>query len=143
MVTEAIQVYCDAGQGIVVAPFILGGAMGPVTTTASICPGHLAEAMACGAFSQLVRRGAPFVMGNFLSSMSLKSGALTFGMPEPVASNYIIGQLARRFGVPLRCGGSLIASKLPDAQAAAESADSMHSTVMGGANFVLHSAGWM
>ena len=142
VVTEAIQVYCGAGQGIVVAPFILGGAMGPVTTAASIAQA-LAEAMACGAFSQLVRPGAPFVMGNFLSSMSLKSGAPTFGMPEPVASNYIIGQLARRLGVPLRCGGSLTASKLPDAQAAAESADSMHSTVMGGANFVLHSAGWL
>jgi trimethylamine--corrinoid protein Co-methyltransferase len=142
VVTEAIQVYCGAGQGIVVAPFILGGAMGPVTTAASIAQA-LAEAMVCGAFSQLVRPGAPFVMGNFLSSMSLKSGAPTFGMPEPVASNYIIGQLARRLGVPLRCGGSLTASKLPDAQALAESADSMHSTVMGGANFVLHSAGWL
>lgn len=142
VVTEAIQVYCGAGQGIVVAPFILGGAMGPVTTAASIAQA-LAEAMACGAFSQLVRPGAPFVMGNFLSSMSLKSGAPTFGMPEPVASNYIIGQLARRLGVPLRCGGSLTASKLADAQALAESADSMHSTVMGGANFILHSAGWL
>ncbi|WP_136657800.1 trimethylamine methyltransferase family protein [Nitratireductor sp. XY-223] len=142
VVTEAIQVYCGAGQGIVVAPFILGGAMGPVTTAASIAQA-LAEAMVCGAFSQLVKPGAPFVLGNFLSSMSLKSGAPTFGMPEPVASNYIIGQLARRLGVPLRCGGSLTASKLPDAQAAAESADSMHSTAMGGANFVLHSAGWM
>ncbi|MEX3011020.1 trimethylamine methyltransferase family protein [Hoeflea sp. TYP-13] len=142
VVTQAIQVYCGAGQGIVVAPFILGGAMGPVTTAASIAQAF-AEAMICGAFSQLVKPGAPFVMGNFLSSMSLKSGAPTFGMPEPVASNYIIGQLARRLGVPLRCGGSLTASKLPDAQAAAESADSMHSTVMGGANFVLHSAGWL
>jgi len=142
VVTEAIQVYCGAGQGIVVAPFILGGAMGPVTTAASIAQA-LAEAMICGAFSQIVRPGAPFVMGNFLSSMSLKSGAPTFGMPEPVASNYIIGQLARRLGVPLRCGGSLTASKLADAQALAESADSMHSTVMGGANFVLHSAGWL
>ena len=142
VVTEAIEVYCGAGQGIVVAPFILGGAMGPVTTAASIAQA-LAEAMVCGAYSQLVRPGAPFVMGNFLSSMSLKSGAPTFGMPEPVASNYIIGQLARRLGVPLRCGGSLTASKLADAQAAAESADSMHSTALGGANFVMHSAGWL
>ncbi|MEM6461532.1 MAG: trimethylamine methyltransferase family protein [Pseudomonadota bacterium] len=142
VVTEAISVYCGAGQGIVVAPFILGGAMGPVTTAASIAQA-LAEAMACGAYSQLIRPGAPFVLGNFLSSMSLKSGAPTFGMPEPVASNYIIGQLARRLGVPLRCGGSLTASKLADAQASAESADSMHSTALGGANFVLHSAGWL
>ena len=142
VVTEAIRVYCGQGQGIVVVPFILSGAMGPLSTAASIAQA-LAEAMMCCAFSQLVRPGAPFVLGNFLSSMSLKSGAPTFGMPEPVMSNYIIGQLARRLGVPLRCGGSLTASKLADAQAAAESADSMHSTVLGGANFILHSAGWL
>ena len=142
VVTEAIKTYAGAGQGMIVAPFILGGAMGPVTTAASIAQAF-AEALICCAFTQLVKPGAPFILGNFLSSMSLKSGAPTFGMPEPVASNYIIGQLARRLGVPLRCGGSLTASKIADAQAAAESADSMHSTAMGGANFVLHSAGWL
>ena len=140
--SEAIQVYCGANQGIIVAPFILGGAMGPVTTAASIGQA-LAEGMAAGAFSQLVRKGAPFVLGNFLSSISLKSGAPTFGMPEPVMSNYVIGQLARRLGVPLRCGGALTASKRCDAQAAYESADSLHSTVLGGANFVVHAAGWL
>jgi trimethylamine--corrinoid protein Co-methyltransferase len=142
VVTEAAQVYCGANQGLIVAPFILGGAMGPVTTAASIAQA-LAEAMMVGAFTQLVRPGAPFVMGNFLSSMSLKSGAPTFGMPEPVISNFVVGQLARRLGVPLRCGGALTASKLPDAQAAYESADSMLSTILGGANFVLHAAGWL
>ncbi len=142
VVTEAARVYCGANQGLVVVPFILGGAMGPVTTAASIAQA-LAEAMMVGAFTQLVRPGAPFIMGNFLSSMSLRTGAPTFGMPEPVISNLVIGQLARRLGVPLRCGGSLTASKLPDAQAAFESADSMLSTVLGGAHFVLHAAGWL
>jgi trimethylamine--corrinoid protein Co-methyltransferase len=142
VVTEAAQVYCGANQGLVVVPFILGGAMGPVTTAASIAQA-LAEAMMVGAFTQLVRPGAPFILGNFLSSMSLRTGAPTFGMPEPVMSNLVIGQLARRLGVPLRCGGSLTASKLPDAQAAFESADSMLSTALGGANFILHAAGWL
>ena len=142
VVTEAAQVYCSAGQGLIAAPFILGGAMGPVTTAASIAQA-LAEGMMVCAFTQLIRPGAPFVLGNFLSSMSLKSGAPTFGMPEPVMSNYVVGQLARRLGVPQRCGGSLTASKIADAQAAYESADSMHSTAMGGANFVLHAAGWL
>ncbi len=142
VVTEAIQVYCGRGQGIVVVPFILSGAMGPVSTAASVAQA-MAEAMMVCAFSQLVRLGAPFVLGNFLSSMSLKSGAPTFGMPEPVISNYAIGQLARRAGLPLRCGGSLTASKIEDAQAAYESADSMHSTMLAGANYVLHAAGWL
>ena len=140
--SQAIEVYCGANQGIIVAPFILGGAMGPVTTAAAIAQA-LAEGMAGGAYSQLIRPGAPFILGNFLSSMSLKSGAPTFGMPEPVMSNYIIGQLARRLGVPLRCGGALTASKVDDAQAGYESADSLHSTVLGGANFVVHAAGWL
>lgn len=142
VVTEAIRTYCGRGQGIVVVPFILSGAMGPVSTAASVTQA-MAEAMMCCAFAQLVRPGAPFVLGNFLSSMSLKSGAPTFGMPEPIVSNYAIGQMARRVGLPLRCGGSLTASKIEDAQAAYESADSMHSTVLAGANFVLHAAGWM
>ena len=142
VVTEAIRTYCGAGQGIIVAPFILSGAMGPVSTAASVAQA-LAEAMMCCAFSQLVRPGAPFVLGNFLSSMNLKTGAPTFGMPEPVASNYAVGQLARRLKLPLRCGGSLTAAKVADSQAAYESADSIHSTAMAGAHFVLHGAGWL
>ncbi len=142
VVTEAIQVYSSRGQAMVVTPFILTGAMGPVSTAASVAQA-VAESMMCCAFAQLVRPGAPFVMGNFLSSMSLKSGAPTFGMPEPVLSNYMIGQLARRLGLPLRCGGSLTASKIEDAQAAYESADSMHSTMLAGSNFTLHAAGWL
>ena len=142
VVTEAIRTYCARGQGIVVVPFILSGAMGPVSTTASVTQA-MAEALMVCAFSQLVKKRAPFVLGNFLSSMSLKSGAPTFGMPEPVISNYVIGQLARRVGLPLRCGGSLTASKIEDAQSAYESADSMHSTMLAGANYVLHAAGWL
>ena len=142
VVTEAARVYSTRGQGMIVVPFILTGAMGPVSTAASVAQA-MAEAMSVCAYVQMLRPGAPFVLGNFLSSMSLKSGAPTFGMPEPVISNYAIGQLARRVGLPLRCGGSLTASKIEDAQAAYESADSMHSTMLAGANFVLHSAGWL
>lgn len=142
VVTESIRVYSSRGQGVVVVPFILSGAMGPVATAASVAQA-MAEAMMVCAYVQLIRPGAPFVLGNFLSSISLKSGAPTFGMPEPVVSNYAIGQLARRAGLPLRCGGSLTASKIEDAQSAYESADSMHSTMLAGANFVLHAAGWL
>jgi trimethylamine---corrinoid protein Co-methyltransferase len=142
VVTDAAAVYSGSGQGLIVVPFVLSGAMGPVTTAGAIAQA-LAEAMAVGAYTQLVRPGAPFILGNFLSSMNLRSGAPTFGMPEPLMSNLAIGQLARRLNLPMRCGGALTASKLPDAQAAYESADSMLSTVLGGAHFILHAAGWL
>ena len=100
----------------------------------------MAEAMICCAYAQLVKK-ARFILEIFCPPYP-EIGA-TFGMPEPVLSNYAIGQMARRLGLPLRSGGSLTASKIEDAQAAYESADSMHSTMLAGANYVLHAAGWM
>jgi trimethylamine--corrinoid protein Co-methyltransferase len=73
----------------------------------------------------------------------LRSGAPTFGTPEPALAYFAIGQLARRLGVPLRCGGNLCASKVADSQAASESANSIWPAFLGGANFMLHAAGWL
>jgi trimethylamine---corrinoid protein Co-methyltransferase len=139
--SRVIRTYARANQAAVCVPFILGGAMGPVTTAGALAQ-CLAEAMMCVALTQLERPGAPAILGNFLSSMSLRSGAPTFGTPEPALGYMAIGQLARRLGVPLRCGGNLCASKIPDAQAAYESANSMWPAFLCGANFILHAAGW-
>jgi trimethylamine---corrinoid protein Co-methyltransferase len=140
--SRVIRTYAAANQAPVCVPFILGGAMGPVTTTGALAQ-CFAEATFCVALAQLERPGSPAILGNFLSSMSLRSGAPTFGTPEPPLAYFAIGQLARRLGVPLRCGGNLCASKVPDAQAAAESANSMWPAFLAGANFVLHAAGWL
>ncbi len=141
-VTQVIRHYAAANQGMVICPFILGGAMGPVTPAGAVAQAH-AEAMVGVALTQLVRPGAPAIYGNFLTTMSLRSGAPTFGTPEAGLAYYAVGQLARRLGVPLRCGGSFTASKLPDAQAACESANSLLTAMLAGANFVLHAAGWL
>jgi trimethylamine--corrinoid protein Co-methyltransferase len=140
--SRVIRTYAAANQAPVCVPFILGGAMGPVTTAGALAQ-CFAEAVFCVALGQLERPGSPVILGNFLSSMSLRSGAPTFGTPEPALAYFAIGQLARRLGVPLRCGGNLCASKVPDAQAASESANSMWPAFLGGANFLLHSAGWL
>ena len=138
----AAQVYAEGNQASIITPFILAGAMAP-TTTAGVAAQTLAEALAGMAFVQLVRPGAPVVFGSFASSMSMQTGAPTFGTPEPSLVLYVVAQLARRLGVPFRSGGSLCASKLPDAQAAYESANTLQATVLGGVNFVLHAAGWL
>src|SRR5579862_6092786 len=140
--SRVIRTYAAANQAPVCVPFILGGAMGPVTTAGALAQCY-AEATFCVALAQLERPGSPAILGNFLSSMSLRSGAPTFGTPEPALAYFAIGQLARRLGVPLRCGGNLCASKVPDAQAATESANSLWPALLAGANFVLHSAGWL
>jgi trimethylamine--corrinoid protein Co-methyltransferase len=138
----AAEVYAEANQATIISPFILAGAMAPATSAAVITQ-TLAEAMVGMAFTQLVRPGAPVVFGSFASSMSMQTGAPTFGTPEPAMVLLTVGQLARRLGVPFRSGGSLCASKLPDAQAASESANTLWPTLLGGVNFVLHAAGWL
>jgi trimethylamine--corrinoid protein Co-methyltransferase len=140
--SRVIRTYAAANQAPVCVPFILGGAMGPVTTAGALAQ-CFAEATFCVALAQLERPGSPAILGNFLSSMSLRSGAPTFGTPEPALAYFAIGQLARRLGVPLRCGGNLCASKVADSQAASESANSIWPAFLGGANFMLHAAGWL
>ncbi|PYB77313.1 MULTISPECIES: trimethylamine methyltransferase family protein [Rhizobium] len=140
--TKALRAYARANQAAVIVPFILGGAMGPVTSAGAIAQ-SLAETMAGCALTQLERRGAPVIFGNFLSSMSLRSGSPTFGTPEPAIGSMVIGQLARRLKLPLRCAGNFSNSKLPDAQAMQEGVMSMLSAVHCGANFILHSAGFV
>lgn len=138
----SLKAYARAGQACIVTPFILSGAMAPVTVAGTLAQ-TLAEALAGMALTQLVRPGAPVVFGSFASSMSMQSGAPTFGTPEPALVLYGAAQLARRLGVPFRSGGSLCGSKLPDAQAASESAQTLLPTMLAGVNFVLHAAGWM
>lgn len=138
----AAKVYARANQACVVSPFILAGAMSPVTVAGTAAQ-LLAEAMAGMAFVQLIRPGAPVVFGTFASSISMQSGAPTFGSPEPAQVMYIAAALARRLGVPFRSGGGLCASKLPDAQAAYEAANTLQTAAMAGVNFMLHTAGWL
>lgn len=141
-VTRVIRTYAAAGQGIIVCPFVLGGAMGPVTPAGAIAQAH-AESLVGIALAQLVRPGAPMIYGNFLTTMSLRNGSPTFGQPEASLAYFAIGQLARRAGVPLRCGGAFTSSKVSDFQAGQESADSLTPALMSGANWILHAAGWL
>lgn len=138
----AAEVYAKANQACIITPFILAGAMAPVTS-AAVAAQTLAEALAGMAYVQLVRPGAPVVFGSFAMSMSMQTGAPTFGTPEPAIVLYTVAALARRLGVPFRSGGSLSASKVPDAQAAYESAATLQPTLLAGVNFVLHAAGWL
>jgi trimethylamine--corrinoid protein Co-methyltransferase len=136
------QVYAENNQACLITPFILAGAMAPVTV-AGTATQTLAEAMAGMAFCQLVRPGAPVVFGSFASSISMQSGAPTFGTPEPALVLFVVAALARRLGVPFRSGGNLTASKTADYQAAYESALTFLPTMQAGTNFVLHTAGWL
>jgi trimethylamine--corrinoid protein Co-methyltransferase len=138
----ALEVYARNNQACIVSPFIVGGAMAPVSVAGTLTQ-VLAEVLAGIAYSQLVRPGAPIIFGAFVTSIDMNSGAPTFGTPEATQILSGAGQLARRMGLPFRSGGGLCASKLPDAQAAYETANTLNAALLGGVNFMLHACGWL
>lgn len=142
MMLGAATVYARSNQATIVSPFLLAGAMSPVTVAGALTQ-ILAEALAGMAYVQLVRPGAPVVFGSFAAAVSMQSGAPTFGTPETSLVLYGAGQLARRLGVPFRSGGGLCAAKIPDAQAAYEAANTLQTGALAGVNFMLHTAGWL
>jgi len=138
----SLACYARANQAVLVTPFIMAGAMAPASTAGAIAQLN-AEVVAGIAYAQLVRPGAPMVYGNFVTTVSMQSGAPMVGTPEPAMMIYVTAQLARKYRLPLRTGGMLNGSKIADAQAAYESMATMLPTLYAGANFVLHSAGWL
>ncbi len=138
----ALKVYARNNQATVISPFILSGAMSPVSVMGTLTQLY-AECLAGIALTQLVRPGAPVVFGTFSSTISMQSGAPTFGGPESSLVLYGAAQLARRLGVPFRSGGGLNGSKITDAQAGYESANTLQTAALAGVNFMLHTAGWL
>jgi len=138
----ALEVFAANNQASIVSPFIVGGAMAPVSVVGTLTQ-VLAEVLAGIAYSQIIKPGAPVIFGTFVTSIDMNSGAPTFGTPEASQILYGAGQLARRMNLPFRSGGGLCGSKLPDAQAAYETANTLNAALLGGVNFMLHSCGWL
>jgi trimethylamine--corrinoid protein Co-methyltransferase len=134
--------YSAANQAVVLTPFLLMGAMSPVSVPATLVQ-QIAEALTGIALSQLIRPGCPVIFGSFLSNINMQSGSPCFGTPESAIGLLCTGQIARHFGLPFRSGGALTSSQSPDAQSAYEALMTMLPTFLAGTNWVMHSAGWL
>src|SRR4051812_14246535 len=139
---SALLEYARANQAMVITPFLLMGAMSPVSVASSLAQ-QVAEALAGIALVQTIRPGCPVVFGSFLSNTDMQSGSPSFGTPESAVGLLCTGQIARHYGLPFRGGGALTSSQVVDAQAGYESMMSLWPTFLAGTNFVMHSAGWL
>ncbi|MDJ0754097.1 MAG: trimethylamine methyltransferase family protein [Ardenticatenaceae bacterium] len=135
-------VYARSNQIINVTPFILSGAMGPVSILGTVAQLN-AEALAGIVFAQMVKSGTPCIYGSFQSVIDLQSGAPVLGAPESQIALYLSGQLARHYGIPFRAAGAYASAKIIDAQGAYESVLSMMPSMLVQPHFVLHAAGWL
>jgi trimethylamine--corrinoid protein Co-methyltransferase len=138
----ALLEYAKRGQPTIVTPFLLMGAMSPVSVPATLAQ-QVAEALAGIALVQTIRPGCPVVFGSFLSNTDMQSGSPSFGTPESAIGLFCTGQIARHYKLPFRSGGALTSSQIVDAQAGYESMMSLWPTFLAGTNFVMHSAGWL
>jgi trimethylamine---corrinoid protein Co-methyltransferase len=134
--------YARAGQTTAITPFILAGAMSPITMAAALAQQN-AETLAGVALTQLVRPGAPVAYGGFTTNVDMKSGSPAFGTPEGAWALMAGAQLARRYRLPYRGSGSLTTAKAPDAQAAYETLWTLWPCVLSHTNLVMHAVGWI
>lgn len=137
----AMRAFCKRNQPVLCSPFVLGGANTPASVAASVAQLN-AEALSALAYTQVIRKGAPAIYGHYLSTVSMKSGAPMAGTPEISLMNFMIGQMARYYGVPWRTSNTLGGAKMFDAQAGYESATTLSAVLHSGANYIWHSAGW-
>jgi len=139
---EAQFEYSAANQAVVLTPFLLMGAMSPVTIPSALVQ-QMAEALSGIALSQLIRPGSPVIFGSFLSNIDMQSGSPCFGTPESAVGLLCTGQIARHFGLPFRSGGAMTSSQVADAQGGYEALMTLLPTFLAGVNWVMHSAGWL
>ncbi len=137
----AMRAFCRKNQPVLCSPFVLGGANTPASVAPTVAQLN-AEALSALAYTQVIRKGCPAIYGHYLSTVSMKSGAPMAGTPEISLMNFMIGQMARHYGVPWRTSNTLGGAKTFDAQAGYESAMTLNAVLMAGANYIWHSAGW-
>ncbi|MCV6545825.1 MAG: trimethylamine methyltransferase family protein [Cohaesibacter sp.] len=139
---ESLRVYAAANQPCLLSPFVLAGASTPASPLGGVSL-LIAESLAGMAYSQIIRKGCPMVMGVAIMGVSMKTGAPMMGSPEPGLMNLLVGQMARHYGVPWRSCTMWTGSKSPDLQAGFDSANTMWPVLLGGCNFIVHSAGFL
>ena len=139
---DSVRVFAAANQATLFSPFVLGGASTPASTVGAVIQVNI-EALTGVAFSQLVRAGAPALYGQWVSTVSMKTGAPQAGTPEVCHMNLLTAQMARHYELPSRCSGSCSSSKMVDAQAGYEAARNMYGVLMAGTNFVLSTTGYL
>jgi trimethylamine--corrinoid protein Co-methyltransferase len=137
----AMRAYSRHNQPVLCSPFVLGGANTPASTAPAVAQLN-AEALSALAYTQIIRKGAPAIYGHYLSTVSMATGAPMAGTPEISLMNFMIGQMARHYGVPWRTSNTLGGAKTFDAQAGYESATTLMAVMLAGADYIWHSAGW-
>jgi len=140
-ILDCIMVLARHGQCVVITPFTLMGAMAPITLAGALVQ-QTAEALGVITLLQLVRPGAPCVMGCFTSNVDMRTGSPAFGTPEYVHAVIASAQIGRRLKLPVRTS-AVNASPVVDAQSTYETAFSLQAAILSHSHLINHACGWL
>ena len=139
--TVGVMEMARHGQPTLLTPFVMAGASTPATVASAMAV-TCAEILFGVVLAQLVRPGAPVLFGCASKNVDMKTGSPAYGLADAMVCSIIGGQMARRYGMPLR-SSNFSASNIPDFASGYESANSSWSAIAAGVNLLMHAAGWV
>jgi trimethylamine--corrinoid protein Co-methyltransferase len=102
-----------------------------------------AEELSGIVYTQLLKPGAPVVLGYVPSVSDLRTGSFCGGAPEFALMNAAVAQLGQFYNLPVYNSSGLTDSKVPDIQAGYEKGITGLGAALAGANYIHHSAGFL
>jgi len=138
--TGAVVTLARHNQACIFGALLMAGASGPLSI-AGVLVQQNAEILAGVTLTQLVRPGAPVIVGGTSAIMDMRTGCLSMGAPEVARISSATVQMAKFYNLPARSGSANTDAHFPNAQAGFESALNLYVALQNGSNFILHAAG--
>ena len=113
----------------------LAGANSPVTLAGTIALNN-AESLGGLILTQLINKGNPTVYGSTSSIMDMRTGTYMAGNIESALINAGCAQMAQFYKIPMYGTGGMSDSKVVDAQAGYESANTAMVVALSGCNYI-------
>jgi trimethylamine--corrinoid protein Co-methyltransferase len=141
-VTTLLIETCRQGIPVVLSAAPMAGSTAPVTLAGMLAQ-LTAEQLSGLVLTQLVRPGAPTVIGPIPATADLRTGRYLGGAAELGLTNAAMAQIAQFYSLPLYNSAGMTDSKIPDIQAGFEKGMSLVLAALAGSNYIHHAAGML
>jgi trimethylamine--corrinoid protein Co-methyltransferase len=138
--TGSVITLARYNQACIFGALLMAGSSAPLSV-AGLLVQQNAEILAGVTLTQLVRPGAPVIVGGTSGILDMRTGALSMGAPEVAKISSATVQMAKFYNLPARSGCAVTDAHFPNAQAGFESALNLYVALQNGSNFILHAAG--
>ena len=115
-----IRLFAQENQPLNISSSSMIGATSPLCLTSAVITAF-AEGLFGVVYSQLVRPGAPVVLGAFPGVMDMRFMRMSYGAPEFSMLCAAGAQMASHYKIPYRGGGALTSAQVTGAQSGMES----------------------